>query len=53
MARRKPKGNHVFLTVAVFFAKFANFGTEGAEEFLLIGHAMVCSVVRAETPRAD
>ena len=53
MPSREAERNHVFLAVSVLFAKRAHFGTESAEEFLLIRHALVCSVVRAETPRAE
>ena len=53
MASREPERNHVLLAVSVLLAKLAHLGTEGAEEFLLIRHALVCNVVRAETPRAD
>jgi hypothetical protein len=36
----------------VLLAKLADFSTQGAEEFSLI-HPPVCSLLRADSPRAD
>jgi hypothetical protein len=41
------------LTVSALFAQSADALPQRFEELLLVGHALVCTVARAETPRAD
>jgi hypothetical protein len=41
------------LRVSVLLAKVTDPYAQGAEEFVLIRHALGCRVLRAESPRAE
>jgi len=53
VAGREAKRNHVLLAPSLLLAKLADLGAQSTEEFLLICHAPVCSIARADSPRAD
>jgi len=53
VSRRKPKRDHIFLTMALCLTKLPNSLTERDEELVLIRHAPLCRVSRANSPRAD
>ena len=48
----EAEANHILLAVAALLAKLADSLAQGAEEFTLI-HTPVCSLLRADSPRAD
>ena len=53
VAGGEAKRQHVLLRIATLLAKLTHSRTQSAEELVMIRHALVCKVLRAETPRAD
>jgi len=53
MTGREPKRNHILLTVSVLLTQSTDTLPQRFEEFSFVYHAEVCTVARAETPRAD
>ena len=53
MACGKTERNHILLTVTVLPAQSTDALPQGFKKLLFVYHAGVCTVARAETPRAD
>ena len=53
VSSRKTERDHVLLTVTVLLAQSTDALPQRFEKLLFVYHAAVCTVARAETPRAD
>ena len=53
MSRGEAARDHVLLGVSMLLAEVTDPYAQGAEEFVLIRHALGCRVLRADSPRAD
>ena len=53
MSRGEAARDHVLLGVSMLLAEVTDSYAQGAEEFVLIRHALGCRVLRADSPRAE